>query len=163
MTVAVCRICESPLKAEIEKNDIVWNAERTVKWAKENGVRISKTMLARHRAEHVRTSDAIDEPTISAHDDSAPDMPEKKPNLPTAPKSVDDMEFLDAVRDRAFEKLLAGEFELKLDAAFKAIEIKYKISEQSGSEKLLLEILSEIRADELSRNSLKRSHTGEGR
>jgi hypothetical protein len=42
-----------------------------------------------------------------------------------------------------------GELELKLDSGFKAIELKYKIEDMSESEKLMLEILNELRGQEL--------------
>ena len=162
MTAGGCRICESPIKAKIEKKDRAWNADRTIKWARENGVRINRTILARHRADHIENAHSSSKPDIPVPD--APDRNgrEIKPKPGATPPSVDDLEFLDAVRDRAFEKLLAGEFELKLDSAFKAIELKYKISDESGSEKLLLEILSEIRADELARGR-RRSQSSENR
>jgi hypothetical protein len=73
-------------------------------------------------------------------------------DLPGNPQSpVDDQLFLDTVRDMVYRKLLSGEMELKLDSAFKAIEIKHKIMEETQNEKLLLEILEEIRAEELAR------------
>jgi len=62
---------------------------------------------------------------------------------------VSDTLFLDTVRDMVYQKLLSGEMELKLESGFKAIEIKSKIAEESQNEKLLLEILSEIRSEEL--------------
>ena len=162
MTTPCCKICDSPLKTEIEKKDTAWNADKTIKWAKENGVGINRAMLARHRASHVEKVNTRPEQAKSDSDILSPG-PEKTSRPGPVRHSVDDLEFLDAVRDRAYEKLLAGEFELKLDSAFKAIEIKYKISDESGNEKLLMEILSEIRADELARGDRRRSHFPENR
>jgi len=76
-------------------------------------------------------------------------------NIPTvaAPvnpqKYVSDLEFLDTVKETVYKKLADGELDLKIDSGFKAIELKNKISETSENEKLLLEILSEIRSEEL--------------
>jgi len=69
-----------------------------------------------------------------------------------AQKTVSDLEFLDAVKDNVYKKLVDGELELKIDSGFKAIELKNKISETSENEKLLLEILSEIRSEELGKS-----------
>ncbi len=62
---------------------------------------------------------------------------------------ITDQLFLDTVRDQVYRKLIAGEVSPGMGDGFKAIEIKHKISEDSQNEKLLLEILSEIRSEEL--------------
>ena len=62
---------------------------------------------------------------------------------------VTDELLLNAVRDAVYGKLTEGKLELEINSAFKAIELKYKIAEQSQSEKLMLEILDEIRGQEL--------------
>ncbi|HBC47818.1 MAG TPA: hypothetical protein DEO84_03550 [candidate division Zixibacteria bacterium] len=62
---------------------------------------------------------------------------------------VTDQLLLDTVRDKVYEKLISGEIKLDLGDGFKAIEIKHKIAEESQNEKLLLEILNEIRSQEL--------------
>ena len=64
-------------------------------------------------------------------------------------ESVTDLEFLDTVKESVYKKLVDGELDLKIESGFKAIELKNKISETSENERLLLEILSEIRSDEL--------------
>ena len=71
---------------------------------------------------------------------------------PAAQKPVTDLEFLDTVRQTVYMKLLDNELDLKIDSGFKAIELKNKISETSENEKLLLEILAELRSDELKSN-----------
>ncbi len=73
------------------------------------------------------------------------------------PLVISDQLLLDTVRDMVYKKLVDGEIELKIDSAFKAIEIKQKISEGSQNEKLLLEILSEIRKEELARENMTNS------
>ena len=65
---------------------------------------------------------------------------------------VTDLEFLDTVKETVYKKLLDNELDLKIDSGFKAIELKNKISETSENERLLLEILSEIRSEELSKS-----------
>jgi hypothetical protein len=69
----------------------------------------------------------------------------------TMQKRVTDLEFLDTVKETVYRKLLDNELDLKIDSGFKAIELKNKISETSDNERLLLEILSEIRSDELNK------------
>ncbi len=145
MAESTCKICASTLRAEIESRDSAADPEQTIKWAKENGIRLNKTMLTRHRNGHKDEENAKPARMLSAlHAASAI-------NKPPAGK-FNDLTLLDAVTERACEKLLAGDYDLKLEMAFKAIEIKYKISEVSSNEKLLLEILSEIRADELGKS-----------
>jgi len=138
------------LKSEIEKYDRLWKADRTIRWARENGVRINRVILAAHRKNHldIPSRDEIKPPESNP---AASTMPVDAKAIPGLP--VDDLAFLDTVRDKAFEKLLAGDYDLKLEAAFKAIEIKYKISDQSWNEKLLLELLNQIRTEELSAKS----------
>lgn len=150
--MAACRICGSPFREEIEAKDAAWKADRTIRWAREKGVRINRVMLARHRSEHIGNSaDKSYDPGVI---ELARHEAGKQSSHPvTGTKAVDDLEFLDAVKDRVYIKLLAGEIDLKIDSAFKAIEIKNKISDESRNEKLLLEILSEIRADELARGT----------
>jgi hypothetical protein len=62
---------------------------------------------------------------------------------------ITDQLLLDAVRDQVYKKLVNGEIELDIGDGFKAIEIRHKIAEESQNEKLLLEILNEIRSEEL--------------
>jgi hypothetical protein len=84
--------------------------------------------------------------------ESAEILPEKSEEkaAPEKPQpAVTDQLLLDTVRDRVYEKLISGEIKLDLGDGFKAIEIKHKIAEESQNEKLLLEILNEIRSQEL--------------
>ncbi len=62
-----------------------------------------------------------------------------------------DRRFLNDVIQRVHLAISAGDLELKTEHAFKAIEIKQKISENSHVENLLLELLNEIRRQELGR------------
>jgi hypothetical protein len=72
--------------------------------------------------------------------------------LTSTQKRITDLEFLDTVKETVYKKLLDNELDLKIDSGFKAIELKNKISETSENERLLLEILSEIRSEELSKS-----------
>jgi hypothetical protein len=75
---------------------------------------------------------------------------EQKSDQNQGPDSeITDELLLNAIRDRVYRKLVNEELELKIDSAFKAIELKHKIAEESQNEKLLLEILSELRAQEI--------------
>jgi hypothetical protein len=174
-----CPICESPLRTEIEEKDAAWKPMQTVQWARKKGLNISRFALVKHRVNHLKQShngdDApkIGEPIGPPSDNNAAPRSERKllrraketkagsnsatnidavgaPDLPgNAASPVNDQLFLDTVRDMVYRQLLSGEMELKLDSAFKAIEIKHKIMEETQNEKLLLEILEEIRAEEL--------------
>jgi len=64
-------------------------------------------------------------------------------------REITDLLFLDTIRDALYEMLASGAIELKLDSGFKAIELKHKISDQSQSDKLMLELLNELRSQEL--------------
>jgi len=72
-------------------------------------------------------------------------------SLPSG-RHLSDLEFLDTVKETVYKKLLDNELDLKIDSGFKAIELKNKISETSENERLLLEILSEIRSEELNKS-----------
>ena len=171
MEVAACSICASPHRAEIEKKDIPGKSAEAISWARKQGVNISKFSLAKHRANHLNgTGNDAESPDGFAriskrrqsvrkvNFDKARETDRKieagpaeiKPETQTSEKVTDAL-FLDTVRDMVYEKLLSGEMELKLESGFKAIEIKSKIAEESNNEKLLLEILNEIRSEELSK------------
>jgi len=141
-----CKICESSLRTEIEEKDCALKGDQTIEWARTRGIRLNRLILARHRTEHAglkKGAKTINIPT------QAVNLQTHEANL--AIPGIDDIAFLDLVRDRVYRKLEAGEMDLKLDSAFKAIEIKHRLSDESSNEKLLLEILAEIRADELKR------------
>jgi len=147
-----CAICVSPLRNEIEKRDSSMKADATIKWARKKGVRINRVSLARHRVNHTDNmeiqSQLIGRKT-KANRLAKPEI--NKPSVIASIHKVDDNTFLDAVRDRVYEKLIDGQIDLKIDSGFKAIELKNKLSDVSQNEKLLLEILNEIRTDELNK------------
>jgi hypothetical protein len=154
---SACTICESPLRTEIEKKDTAWKADKTIQWARKHGLRISRFSLARHRTNHtsyLKNNKKCKPPGEIV--ESPARTKEVGGDTSVSPNRVSDLEFLDSVRDRVYEKLKQGEFDLKIESAFKAIEIKHKISDESQNEKLLLEILAEIRTDELKRSGQRR-------
>lgn len=146
---AACVICGSPLREEIDKRDKTWKADRTIQWARKHGVKISRVTLARHRTDHNNARSvgkSVNKSQLEPSKSTGAEPSAKTSNHLSGPT---DMLILDTVCDQAFKKLKDGEYDLKLESAFKAIEIKHKIADESRSEKLLLEILAEIRADEL--------------
>jgi len=183
---ASCAICASPLRQEIEKRDGISRADETIQWAKKKGINISRFSLAKHRANHLKTTDVTppdkpkqkpDDPSPGAGVTASRDTQPRITSLPNAeteaisvaalgpPKAIEktssdnerhtpvsDELFLNTIRDRVYERLVKGELKLDIGDAFKAIDIKHKIAETSQNEKLLLEILSEIRREELKRN-----------
>lgn len=60
-----------------------------------------------------------------------------------------DEKFLNEIISLVFQGLTEGEFDLKVEHGFKAIELKQKLAENSNVENLLLELLNEIRRQEL--------------
>ena len=80
-----------------------------------------------------------------------PENHDRAPAKPPAkkPREITDLLFLDSIRDALYEMLASGAIELKLDSGFKAIELKHKISEHSRTEDLFLELLNELRSQEL--------------
>jgi hypothetical protein len=112
--------------------------------------RDSKTVTEQGNGSSLRILEAAEpaKPPV----ESAESIPEKLGERPIPAKPqplVTDQLLLDTVRDRVYEKLISGEIKLDLGDGFKAIEIKHKIAEESQNEKLLLEILNEIRSQEL--------------
>jgi hypothetical protein len=211
METASCVICESSLRAQIEEKDSLWKEAATIRWARQNGLGLSKIALVKHRVNHLQTvsgkktkvrkissteeraSEIVAlKPIVIPVDNSStisktasgngkrprrqqkprnsdraetvktdmvlstippaiPDVDkEEKLKIPLkSPSLITDQLLLDSVRDQVYMKLVSGEINLSLGDGFKAIEIKHKISEESQNEKLLLEILNEIRAEEL--------------
>lgn len=148
-----CVICQSSFRKEIEKRNVESKSDQTIKWAKERGIKLSKTVLAKHHKDHkqsksgTRKANPVNK-TSSSRKTLAPKTTDK------SKVQVSDLEFLDAVRDSVYSKLIDGGLELKIDSGFKAIELKNKLSDGSENEKLLLKILSEIRKEELDRAQL---------
>ncbi|MCD6162749.1 MAG: hypothetical protein J7K40_10100 [candidate division Zixibacteria bacterium] len=65
------------------------------------------------------------------------------------PTPCQDEQLLNEIIARVFDELNAGGFTLKLEHGFKAIEIKQKLSGGGDAERLLMDLLNEIRRQEL--------------
>jgi len=149
----MCDICVSPLVNDLNRKRN-WRPDRVINWAKRRGLNITEEQLAKHFAELATKSniskpsedifaDRKNEPqkSISTRESpsiTVPDLPDQSDNL-----------FLNEIVKRAFADLLEGKFELKLEHGFKAIEIKQKLTEKNEVEDKLLELLNEIRRQEL--------------
>lgn len=146
----MCEICDSGLIAEINKK-INWRPDRVVKWAGRRGLAITEKQLSAHFRHHLETNKknaverSINKSRLKisgiAKNDIAAGSAENSAGI--------DNSFLSEVVKRVYENLIQNEFDLKLEHGFKAIEIKQKIADGNDVEKLLLELLDEIRHQEL--------------
>jgi hypothetical protein len=154
----MCQICLSALLADLNKK-INWRPDRVIKWAGRRGLKIDTDQLRLHFQKHLDSPLPKDIGLISTPADT-PTAPKtdragntKKTAVLTAkvmPNPVTDEEFLTRVIGDVYESLSAGQFELKLEYGFRAIELKQKIAESTNVENRLLELLNEIRTQELS-------------
>ena len=165
MKVTSCAICASRLRKEIEKRDTLYTADKVIGWARSAGVNISRFTLAKHRANHLSKSpEEIDdndsetieierrcqEPDRSSEGQSSSGFQADKCTVTeTKRQLISDDDFLDIIKDTVYKKFLDGKITLSLTSALKAIEIKHKIGEESQIERTLLELMNEIRSDEL--------------
>jgi hypothetical protein len=62
-----------------------------------------------------------------------------------------DEQFLNLIIQRINDGVIGKQIDLKVEHAFKAIEIKQKLAESGNVENLLLDLLNEIRKQELSK------------
>jgi hypothetical protein len=160
----MCDICASPLLDELNKKRN-WRPDRLIKWAGRRGLDITESQLEAHFAEHLpQPSNNGQRPKTSPCKSS----PKNNPNTECQTKPKDDFTspsqdtsvtnafnqmdslFLDEIVKRVFDNLVEGNFELKLEHGFKAIEIKQKLADRADAENMLLELLNEIRKQELS-------------
>jgi len=166
----MCDICRSGLLDELNKKRN-WRPDRVIKWAGRRGLAVDQKQLEKHFKSHLQSSSISNkaksekapkrkkasgktvqktkkiakQPLIAKHDTSLPSL-----------HPADD-QFLNEVVGRVFQDLTAGKFDLKLEHGFKAIEIKQKISDSTNVENLLLELLNEIRAQELAQPDITES------
>jgi hypothetical protein len=160
----MCDICASPLLDELNKKRN-WHPDRVIKWAGRRGLEITEPQLKAHFAEHLpQPSNNGHHPKTRQCKTSTKNNPDKecqtKPNDDITSPSQDtavpdtfnrmDNLFLDEIVKRVFDNLVEGNFELKLEHGFKAIEIKQKLADKADNENMLLELLNEIRKQELS-------------
>ncbi len=139
----MCDICSSDLLSEINKKRN-WRPDRVVNWANRRGLKITEDDLSNHFAEHAPKSEK--KPKKKSPKKTVSD---KKNGLAIKTEANADSAFLDEVVRRVFEELAESKYSLKLEHGFKAIEIKQKIADKTDVENLLLELLNEIRQQEL--------------
>jgi hypothetical protein len=150
----MCEICASNLLDDLNKKRN-WRPDRVIKWASRRGLEITERELKQHFAEHTAK-------TKSKRSNGSPEKIEKKASghrhkgdIEGAARGVESSnrasgKFLSEVVSRVFDNLLEDKFDLKLEHGFKAIEIQQKIEDKSDVENMLLELLNEIRQQELS-------------
>lgn len=158
----MCSICASKFRDDLDKK-INWRPDRVVKWANKRGLKIDEKQLESHFTEHtnpipaktkakrpvVKKEKAVESNVKNkTSSDTKPDEP-AKPRDDDCQSSLTDNQFLNEVVGRVFDNLAAGEFNLKIEHGFKAIELKQKLSENTNVESLLLELMNEIRTQEL--------------
>ena len=162
----MCEICSSSLLDDVNKK-INWLPNRVVKWAGRRGLVISEKQLENHFEKHVNPATFIKNKagkTVQRKRKADPEMkiPFAKPATHKEqpvfnPESSDkhnptDDRFLAEVIGQVFGSLVEGNYALKIEHGFKAIELKQKLSENSNVETLLLDLLNEIRRQELESN-----------
>lgn len=171
----MCEICNSELLEDINKK-INWRPDRLLKWAGKRGLNIEIKQLEEHFDKHVGRSiptkkeidktapekkktdqKVIKQPARSSRstvshnrDKTSKAQSDKSPN-----HHPSDDQFLNEIISRVFQDLVEGNFELKLEHGFKAIEIKQKIADNTNVENLLLDLLNEIRSQELGEKSME--------
>jgi hypothetical protein len=160
----MCDICSSGLLDEINRKRN-WRPDRLIKWAGKRGLSIKSDQLAEHFDKHLKsapadigtkvkkavknkTSTSIKkQKTIIQKTDNQPGRTATP--LQTCPA---DDRFLNEIIGRVFQDLIDNKYDLKIEYGFKAIELKQKISETTNVETRLLELLNEIRGQELAQD-----------
>jgi len=158
----MCDICTSGLLDEINRKRN-WRPDRLIRWAGKRGLDIKSDQLTEHFDKHLKAAVSDSAPKVKKANKRKTARSEvdkkqsgfkigNKPGQFTAPLqtySADD-QFLNEIIGRVFKDLIDNKFDLKIEYGFKAIEIKQKISETTNVEAMLLELLNEIRGQELS-------------
>ena len=138
----MCNICGSELVGEINKKRN-WRPDRVISWARRRGLNIDQGQLSEHFQSHLPPEQ------ISKKKKSAGKLKSAAKPGSLLLENSSDTALLDEVVRQVYENLSEGKFDLKLEHGFKAIEIKQKVAEKTDVENLLLELLSEIRQQEL--------------
>lgn len=144
-----CIICASPLveKLNAKKN---WQTPRILRWAELRDLNINESILAEHLGSHI--SDNGDSPVKKKIKQKRVDTAaEQQPPPVVVSNEVisSDEQLLDLIIRQIYADLKSEKLDLKIEHAFKAIELKQKLSESGNVENLLLELLNEIRNQEL--------------
>jgi len=157
----MCEICSSKLLGEVNRKQH-WQPDRLIRWANQRGLNIKSDQLAEHFDKHLKSNaikKTIETKKAAKSKSTQPEAEEiptaiiidNQPGPGTPPlqtHSADD-QFLNEIIGRVFNDLIANKFDLKLEYGFKAIELKQKISETTNVESMLLDLLNEIRGQEL--------------
>jgi hypothetical protein len=147
-----CVICASPLveKLNAKKN---WQTPRLLRWAELRDLNIDEKILAEHLKSHLNDNGAK-----PARNQIGKNRPETITLEPAADKSAEntnifssDEQLLNLIVQQIYLDLKDNKLDLKIEHAFKAIELKQKLVESGNVENLLLELLNEIRSQELTK------------
>jgi hypothetical protein len=167
-TNKICEICGSALANEIlERRNL--GSKRLIKWAGARGLQFNEKQLVEHFAKHIQQNGANGNgqktagekvTLVSVVADNKPDrqqLSEKAIPSPdhistkqqSPPAAIGDEKFLNQIIEQVNSRIKSGELDLKVEHAFKAIELKQKFLESGSVETILLELLNEIRKQEL--------------
>jgi hypothetical protein len=146
----MCDICASGLVEELNKKRN-WRPDRVIKWAGRRGLSITESELQAHFAEHLPKPEKQVKAKSIHKSKPETESPSSAPAVVITPVILEqaDNRFLDEIVKRVFNDLIEGKFELKLEHGFKAIEIKQKLADKADTENMLMELLNEIRNQEL--------------
>jgi hypothetical protein len=142
-----CPICASPLleRLNIKRN---WQTPRLLRWAEIRDLEIDETILSTHLQSHINGNGSEPTKTRVVKNRIKPEAVEEIPPKMQLTISTDE-QLLNLIISRIYDNLKENQIELKVEHAFKAIEIKQKLAESGNVENLLLELLTEIRNQEL--------------
>jgi hypothetical protein len=144
-----CPICASPLveRLNVKKN---WQTPRLLRWAEIRDLKIDETILSTHLQSHINGNGFEPIKTRVVKNRIEPEVVEETPPKMQLAISTDE-QLLNLIISQIYDNLKRKQIELKVEHAFKAIEIKQKLAESGNVENLLLELLTEIRNQELPR------------
>jgi len=162
----MCEICLSSLLDDVNKK-VNWRPDRVIKWAGRRGLVISEKQLEEHFEKHVdsatvkksksgKTVQGKKKTDSKLKKLSAKPNTHKEQSVSTSEISdghiTADNKLLSEVISQVLSILVEGGYDLKIEHGFKAVELKHKLSDNSDSETLLLDLLNEIRRQELELN-----------
>ncbi len=147
-----CAICASPLveKLNAKKN---WQTPRLLRWAEIRDLKIDEKILAEHLESHLNDNGAKPAPNQIGENRLETITPEPAPVKSAEKTNIisSDEQLLNLIVQQIYSDLIDNKLDLKIEHAFKAIELKQKLAESGNVENLLLELLNEIRSQELSK------------
>jgi hypothetical protein len=144
-----CPICASPLLERLNKKKN-WQIPRLLRWAEIRSLEIDETILSTHLQSHINGNGTRPANAEAAKNRVTPSAVEETP-LNTKLAVSTDEQLLNLIISQIYDNVKQNQIDLKIEHAFKAIEIKQKLAESGNVENLLLELLTEIRNQELQR------------